>query len=317
MLTHYQKVSILKRFPKDFELCNGRIVHNKIYLKTDYYRIIPKGKKYFIWFTKNNNSLLAYFLEKGRYKTQIVDILIFDVCFDSNLTIGKGTICYGTLFKCGQINYFSIEDVLYFKSNNIHNVSWNKKFSILADIMSLTKQVCYTNNTVVLGIPIITTDKSKALEEIQTLPYTPFSLEYINSKKNIIIIQVATSIHHTLTNCIFKLKAAIKSDIYNIFCEGHNIGIACVPNYKTSVMMNKLYRNIKENQNLDMLEESDDEDEFEDITEDKYVDLEKEYIFECVYNKKFKMWTPLKQLTDNSIMTQYNKIKHLVKKNNS
>ena len=35
--------------------------------------------------------------------------------------------------------------------------------------------------------------------------------------------------------------------------------------------MNKLFRNIKENNNLDLLEESDSEDEFENIQLDKYV----------------------------------------------
>ena len=38
--------------------------------------------------------------------------------------------------------------------------------------------------------------------------------------------------------------------------------VACIPNYKTSMMMNALFRNIKENRNLDLLEESDDEEEF-------------------------------------------------------
>jgi superfamily II DNA/RNA helicase len=38
--------------------------------------------------------------------------------------------------------------------------------------------------------------------------------------------------------------------------------VAFIPDYSTSVMMNKLFRNIKENQNLDALEESDDEEEF-------------------------------------------------------
>lgn len=36
-------------------------------------------------------------------------------------------------------------------------------------------------------------------------------------------------------------------------------------------MMNKLFRKIKENDNLDSIEESDDELEFEDQREDKYV----------------------------------------------
>ena len=40
-------------------------------------------------------------------------------------------------------------------------------------------------------------------------------------------------------------------------------GIAAIPDYKTSVLLNKVFRNIKENDNLDALEESDNEDEFE------------------------------------------------------
>ena len=39
--------------------------------------------------------------------------------------------------------------------------------------------------------------------------------------------------------------------------------------------MNKLFRTIKENDNLDYLEESDDEEEFENISSDKYVDTNK------------------------------------------
>lgn len=51
--------------------------------------------------------------------------------------------------------------------------------------------------------------------------------------------------------------------------------IAAIPDYKTSVFMNALFRNIKENRSLDALEESDDEDEFENTNIDKFVDLTK------------------------------------------
>ena len=46
--------------------------------------------------------------------------------------------------------------------------------------------------------------------------------------------------------------------------------------------MNELFRNIKENSNLDLLEESDDEEEFENVNPDKYVYLE--------ILKKIKIW---------------------------
>jgi hypothetical protein len=58
--------------------------------------------------------------------------------------------------------------------------------------------------------------------------------------------------------------------------------------------MNKLFRNIKENDNLDFLEESDSEDEFENEKEDRFVYLDREFNMICSYNYKFKKWVPLK-----------------------
>ena len=52
-------------------------------------------------------------------------------------------------------------------------------------------------------------------------------------------------------------------------------------------------RNIKENKNLDLLEESDSEAEFENIDHNKYVNLNKKYVIKCKYNSKFKKWIPI------------------------
>jgi hypothetical protein len=57
--------------------------------------------------------------------------------------------------------------------------------------------------------------------------------------------------------------------------------------------MNKIFRNMKENYNLDALEESDDEAEFENEKEDKYVFLDRCVKMNCQYNHKFKKWVPL------------------------
>lgn len=69
--------------------------------------------------------------------------------------------------------------------------------------------------------------------------------------------------------------------------------LAHIPDYKTSVLMNKLFRNIKENANLDALEESDDEEEFENIQIDKFVDLNKVFKMRCNFNYKFQAWVPV------------------------
>jgi hypothetical protein len=57
--------------------------------------------------------------------------------------------------------------------------------------------------------------------------------------------------------------------------------------------MNSLFRNIKENKNLDLLEESDDEDEFENVNLDKFVDTTKTINMKCVYIKQFRKWEPI------------------------
>ena len=80
--------------------------------------------------------------------------------------------------------------------------------------------------------------------------------------------------------------------------------VAFIPDYKTSVLMNKLFRNIKENDNLDALEESDDEDEFEDSRVDKYVYLDRSFKMNCEYNHKFKKWVPISLADQNAMLSK-------------
>jgi hypothetical protein len=95
---------------------------------------------------------------------------------------------------------------------------------------------------------------------------------------------------------IFVATADVQSDIYYLVHPSawYMTDVAYIPNYKTSVMMNGLFRRIKENQNLDAMEDSDDEDDFYDIRYDKYVNLTKKLTMECMYHKKFHRWIPLR-----------------------
>jgi hypothetical protein len=98
---------------------------------------------------------------------------------------------------------------------------------------------------------------------------------------------------------VFRVMADLQFDIYHLFAYGRDnvpiyYNIAYIPNYKTSVMMNGLFRNIRENKNLDYIEESDDEDDFQNMNIDKYVHMEKVLLMECVFNNKFKRWTPMR-----------------------
>lgn len=93
---------------------------------------------------------------------------------------------------------------------------------------------------------------------------------------------------------VFTIRPDIQNDIYYVLHNPDetitaNTMIAHIPNYKTSVMMNALFRNIKENRNLDALEESDDENE----ADTPLVNLEKTMQMECVFSYRFKRWQPV------------------------
>ena len=102
----------------------------------------------------------------------------------------------------------------------------------------------------------------------------------------------------------FWVMADIQNDIYHLYNDTNSyVDVAYIPNYNTSVYMNSLFRNIRENNNLDYLEESEDEESFQDTRPDKYVDLNKRIKLACIYNKKFRKWVPYqdKVVKDNSI----------------
>ena len=97
----------------------------------------------------------------------------------------------------------------------------------------------------------------------------------------------------------FIVKAEIAFDIYRLYAYGKAkelvfYGIAYISNPKISTTMNQIFRKIKENANLDAIEESDDEEDFENIDVDKYVDLKKSVAMECRFHMKFKKWVPIR-----------------------
>jgi len=133
--------------------------------------------------------------------------------------------------------------------------------------------------------------------------------------------------HTTSRELVFCVRPDIQDDIYNIHCfnngtNEHLYGVAHIPNFNTSAMMNKLFRNIKENDNLDALEESDDEEEFENEKNDKFVHMDRKYNMVCIYSHKFKKWTPIRlankdekvvtlnELNSTPIINDYNQKKY-------
>lgn len=133
-----------------------------------------------------------------------------------------------------------------------------------------------------------------------------------------------------LTNiqATFIVRPNIQNDIYELFvlpssssssrggggrCEPVFHNFAHISGFKTSVMMNRLFRNITENERLDTMEESEDEVEFENTEPDKYVTLTKEYNIVCRFNKRFCRWVPIEVVTRGDIITEQQVKQHEIR----
>jgi len=316
-----EKQSILTDFP-NFELSYETMVHKKVH-NADIMLAIPHGIKYLAWFSSYKDKLVCFLLELTDSK-KIKNIKTVITSFDDKLSLG--TIFYGTVVNYNGINCFSIEDLYYYKGKNYTNSSYLDKIDILKNVLrNELSQNVLTKNYTVFGLPLMSTDFYHLLKEIEFLPYKVGQIKFRffdkNNSKKIVYInyfkprsdkQPFYKDSNITNKCVFKIIADIEPDIYHLFVNNNGkeeyYDVASIPDYKTSVMMNKLFRKIKENDNLDALEESDTEEEFEDRREDKYVYLDRSFLMICEYNSKFKRYYPISLASKNDRLTSLNQL---------
>ena len=369
-----EQTEILRSFPPEIKFSYERSTHKKVL--SDIYVIIPKGRKYFAWFTSRNRKNVCIFLEVGGQNHKITNMFYRHVSFDDSLSYG--TIFYGTLFRTNAdieagINdneIFSVENIYFHKGKEVDHYCFGDKLKLIKTIFdtSLRYNTTFFKKGVVFGLPVITTSFMDAYDSIQKLPYSVYSIQYrylarggsanaelersnvieyyhyiknggdsgrdgvsinkqispVRQPQNTVVLETVpvpapvpmptnnrvnmrdnlpsnsnSNSNSNEISKVFYVKPDIQNDIYYLYkINTVNFSLisdetAHIPDYKTSVLMNKLFRNIKENINLDSLEESDDEEEFENIQIDKFVDLNKVLKMRCNFNYKFQAWVPL------------------------
>ena len=222
----------------------------------------------------------------------------------SQLNYGIGTIFYGTMLTS---NSFCIEEIYYYKGKKIENASFIDKLTLYKDIFKNDLGYCNNLGFMHFGMPVI-----ERKITVTNVAYNISHIKYISDNSQIsepiekrqLLLGHSLSGHslsgHSLPQqVVFNVKPTIQNDIYTLHTyhnskDDYYYGLAYIPTYTTSVMMNSIFRNIKENANLDKLEESDSEEEFENDNVDKFVYLDKSCYMVCVYNSKFKKWVPIK-----------------------
>jgi len=295
-----QQVYSMDGFPS-IKLSYENIIHKKVY-DNDVTVAIPEGKKYFVWFTYQKGRKHCLFIN-AFHKEQVKPVRTY---FDSSLSNNSlGTLFYGTFFIHDRQSFFTVEDVLYWKGQNKVNSIYKDKLAIFFEFFKLWK---HQEGQTMFGLPIMKNTYQECVKLANELKYKIRHVQYRYLEKstnvepilcgNVLNSSVVSRrpVHDKTKD--FWVRPDIQNDIYHLYPgldeEGEKFkSVALIPDYKTSVLMNKLFRNIKENINLDLLEESDDEDEFENENIDKFVDLNKVIKMQCEFNTKFNKWVPI------------------------
>jgi hypothetical protein len=346
VLTNIEKTQLLSRFPP-IELSYDNILHKKVYAAADVYAadvyaadvyaadvyaadvyaLIPAGQKAFIWFTYyRQQSIYAVLLlnEKGN----VQEVQVYPVLSQ----LASGTVLYGTLFNSNGLFHYSIEDIFYYKGQPLAKRSYQEKIVILGKIFWGKELVPKLSDCLVVGLPLLAESYAQAVKKAAELPYSIYAIQLHDFKqidpkgiylyRDIILSKpVAAAAAAALPICAnFYIKAGLAADLYYLYCSmskqsslSKPYSTAMIPSYKSSVFLNSLFRTIKENQNLDLLEESEDETDFENIQEDKFVQLEKTLMMKCVYLRKFRKWQPLELLSNGARINSFNEVRFLEK----
>lgn len=328
MLSTNEKNLLLRSFPQ-VKLSYETMVHNKVY-DANYVLCIPEGVKYFAWFKESDT---CFFMELNNHH-QIVQVEKVHI----HTTVHAGAIFYGTLFYCKSRRFFSVEDLLFYKGKYCDVDSFDTKLNHLEMIFKENIAPCQQRQSPVLfGLPVISDNVEEINKYIPSLPYKVRYIQFIkngtgtgnertrcNMVHKVNIFKKPINQHQNqnqqyqnqqhlnkpaFKNVVFLVKPDIQNDIYHLYHEGEGEwDVAYIPDYKTSVMMNTHFRNIKENANLDALEESDDEDEFENNNIDKFVYLDRQMKMLCTYNPRFKKWAPIRMAASSEKIVTKNEL---------
>jgi hypothetical protein len=257
-----------------------KIVHYDVVLA------IPQGEKCFAWFSKTQGYLVD--LNKTSATPFQSSPVTDDILFS------------GTFVR----PYFYVEDVLHFRGKPMNHIPFLEKLELLRDLFSSElPPLALSSNHLIFGVPLMAkwTDQRlpscdypvaewvfRSFANNKICRYKAAKMESKESKDPI------KPKEQKKKTAVFKVVADIEPDIYHLHTLNDTyVDVALVPTFRQSVFMNHLFRKIKENRNLDAIEESDDEDEFEDQREDKFVHLDRSYTMRCEWNAKFKRWVPV------------------------
>ena len=307
--------TILYRLPNIKKTTSNIYYNNKnIFTNTDnkYIIIKPYGKIAYIWFTYYEKQLLSILiiLNNNDFYDKNNTFYNLELNFDIKLSYNN-VLIEGTLLK--ENNLFVINRILNY---NIFNDKINSKLGynlcykleLFHNLINIFSK--YTTNNFKILLPFICNNTDYFFKNYYKLNYKIFGLDFYDDNSYLGNNRLLNfNDFNKKKFATFLIKPHLEQDIYLMYVLNNNkeefYSYAYINSYKTSIFMNSIFRNIKENVNLDYLEESDSDEEFEDISIDKYLKKKNNEIYSekiyCEYNNYLKVWIPIKKSFKNPI----------------
>jgi hypothetical protein len=251
---------------------------------------------------------------------------------------GSGTVLYGTLFTHGpdQQQFFAVENIHVYENTCVDHLNVVQKDELLYTLFSksgLTRAVnAPAHVQVVFGVAVKCGTYAEALKVANTPSIVPYSVYAIQGRfhtqtdnKYYQNCQSQGGDKHPLKPLytdsntfprggglkggsaplnakLFMVSPQPLVDTYTLRCPISNVvepEPAHVGDYKTSVLLNSIFRTVRENASLDAAEESEDEEVFQASQQmhiEGYISSSSppERAMICTYNYKFKRWVPLR-----------------------
>lgn len=259
------------------------------------------GAPYLLYITEINGNDYTFLIDK-KIKQGYEYPKIFVLKYRFSKDIYKGTLFETELVRDNNSNWFLLLGDIYLNSSSsLQNTNIIDRVNIMHKILEEE----YTDNDSVICPPMIKKffnmkDISKVLEDyIPSLNYISRGLYFVPLKcsySNILYLfdrDKAFNVNNTksvnnvnsvnITSVNFRIEKTMCPDVYELYLKENDIlvkkGLACIPNYEKSVFINELYQNDK-----------------------------KEIYVECIYNKDFDKWEPMKEcnsIDDISVLANF------------
>ena len=265
---------------------------------------IPAGRPSVAWLTTCGNRQACVIAKIGHGR--VVDTTHRETVYMSFPSFLSGTIFIGTFFFTNSARRFAIEDLGSHPTGatgatGAPDTYLNKLNTIKTLLTAMAQHSASQPPVIHFGIPAMA-DSMTRLEKLiddQGISICQLKYRYFDrARARKTIVRKYVSHKRIVRRMVWAVSAELEDDIYTLH-DNNNcvIGKALIPTYTSSVYMNQLFRRVRENNCLDNIEDSEEEDDFESDRIDQFVHLDRQIHMMCELHPRFKKWIPLYPVT--------------------